>query len=84
MNAEKLMKETYPTIEFDDKWDYLAQRFSADDMIYFANLYAQKQNPNAALPPVNERVWTVDEIISVLETSEDADEHARWFDKHGR
>ena len=36
------------------------------------------------IPAVSERVWTADEIISILETHEDADEHAKWFDKHGR
>lgn len=41
MNAEELMKQSYPTIEFEDKWDYLTQRFSADDMIHFAELYAK-------------------------------------------
>lgn len=41
MNAEELMKQSYPTIEFEDKWDYLPQRFSADDMIHFAKLYAK-------------------------------------------
>lgn len=38
----------------------------------------------SSIANVSERVWAVDEIISVLETGEDADEHARWFDKHGQ
>jgi len=37
----------------------------------------------SCIPDVG-RVWTVDEIIYVLETSEDAYEHIKWFDEHGR
>ena len=37
-----------------------------------------------ALLRVSERVWKVDEIISILHSSEYIDEVARWFDKHGR
>ena len=48
---------------------------------------AEELVKNCSIPVVvgqSERVYTVNEIIDVLETSEDADEHAKWFDKYGR
>lgn len=51
MNAEELIKQSYPTINFEDKWDYLTQRFSADDMIHFAELYAQTKSNGVELIP---------------------------------
>jgi hypothetical protein len=43
-NLEKLLKKLHPSIEFGNKWDYLKQRFSADDMIRFAELYVKTKD----------------------------------------
>jgi ribosome-interacting GTPase 1 len=46
--------------------------------------YHQEKLKELGIPHVSERVWTVDEIIETLNCSDDVEETAKWFDKHGR
>ena len=42
MEAIEFFKQSFPTIEFKDKWDTQIRQFSADDMVEFAERFADK------------------------------------------
>ena len=46
MKAKEFFKQSFPTIEFKDKWDTQIRQFSADDMVEFAERFAEQKKTN--------------------------------------
>jgi len=43
MKAKEFLKQSYPIINLEDKFDYQTQQFSAEDMIEFAEKFAEQK-----------------------------------------